>query len=108
MGKGEGAVTTAAASNPETGSRQGAKIGEGSLGGGERTAAPSLITLDRVSMVFEGKRVLSEVSVEIPEGEILGIIGRSGAGKTVLMHLIRGVDQPPTSGRVIYHIAHCA
>ena len=42
------------------------------------------------------------------EGEILGIIGRSGAGKTVLMHLIRGVDQPPTSGRVIYHIAHCA
>jgi len=80
---------------------------ESSRGTRERTGA-SLITLDRVSVVFDGKRVLSGISCEIPEGEILGIIGRSGAGKTVLMHLIRGVDQPPTSGRVIYHIAHCA
>jgi len=59
-------------------------------------------------MAFEGKRVLSEISFVIPEGEIVGIIGRSGAGKTVLMHLIRGVDQAPTGGQVIYHVAHCA
>ncbi|MDD1730350.1 MAG: methyl coenzyme M reductase system, component A2, partial [Methanospirillum sp.] len=33
--------------------------------------------------------------------------GRSGAGKTVLMHLLHGVDEPPSSGKVIYHIAAC-
>jgi len=66
-----------------------------------------LITVDSVCMDFEGKRVLNNISFSIGEGEVLGIIGRSGAGKTVLMHLIRGVEQPPTSGKIIYHIAAC-
>ncbi|HIH27746.1 MAG TPA: methyl coenzyme M reductase system, component A2 [Methanoregulaceae archaeon] len=66
-----------------------------------------LVTVDNLCMDFEGKRVLNNISFEIGEGEILGIIGRSGAGKTVLMHLIRGVEQPPTEGSVIYHIAAC-
>jgi len=66
-----------------------------------------LITVDNLCMDFDGKRVLKNISFEIGEGEILGIIGRSGAGKTVLMHLIRGVEQPPTSGRIIYHVAAC-
>ena len=66
-----------------------------------------LITVDTICMDFDGKRVLDNISFEISEGEVLGIIGRSGAGKTVLMHLIRGVDQPPTSGSIIYHIAAC-
>jgi methyl coenzyme M reductase system subunit A2 len=67
----------------------------------------SLITVDRLSMHFDGKKAIHNVSFEIAEGETMGIIGRSGAGKTVLMHLIRGVDQPPTSGKVIYHVAVC-
>jgi methyl coenzyme M reductase system subunit A2 len=67
----------------------------------------ALITIRDLSMVFDGTEVLKKISFEIGEGEIVGIIGRSGAGKTVLMHLLRGVDQPPTSGSVIYHIAHC-
>ncbi|MDD1662454.1 MAG: ATP-binding cassette domain-containing protein, partial [Methanomicrobiales archaeon] len=66
-----------------------------------------LITVDRLSMHFDGKKALENVSFEIAEGEIIGIIGRSGAGKTVLMHLIRGVDQPPTGGKIIYHVAVC-
>ncbi len=68
---------------------------------------PPLITVDSLCMDFEGKRVLDNISFTLEEGEILGIIGRSGAGKTVLMHLMRGVDQPPTSGKIIYHIAAC-
>jgi methyl coenzyme M reductase system subunit A2 len=68
---------------------------------------PPLITVDSLCMDFEGKRVLDNISFTLEEGEILGIIGRSGAGKTVLMHLMRGVDQPPTSGKIIYHVAAC-
>jgi len=66
-----------------------------------------LITVDHLCMDFDGKRVLDNISFEIGEGEVLGIIGRSGAGKTVLMHLIRGVEQPPTSGSIVYHVSIC-
>lgn len=52
-------------------------------------------------------RVLDDINLEISEGEVVGIIGRSGCGKTVLIHLIRGIDQPPTSGQIIYHISQC-
>jgi len=58
-------------------------------------------------MDFEDTRVLNNVSFEIPEGEIMGVIGRSGAGKSVLMHLLRGVEQPPTKGFIVYHMAAC-
>ncbi|HQC00667.1 MAG TPA: ATP-binding cassette domain-containing protein, partial [Methanospirillum sp.] len=66
-----------------------------------------LITVDNLTMAFDGKEVLKNISFTLKEGEILGIIGRSGAGKTVLMHLLRGVDQPPTSGKITYHVAVC-
>lgn len=66
-----------------------------------------LITVNNLCMEFNGTRVLNNINFEIGEGEALGIIGRSGAGKTVLMHLVRGVEQPPTSGRIIYHVAVC-
>ncbi|MEN6610681.1 MAG: methyl coenzyme M reductase system, component A2 [Methanoregulaceae archaeon] len=68
---------------------------------------PPLITVEKLCMDFDGTRVLKNISFEIAEGEILGIIGRSGAGKTVLIHLMRGIEQPPTSGRIIYHVAAC-
>jgi len=58
-------------------------------------------------MDFNNIRVLNNVSFEIPEGEIVGVIGRSGAGKSVLMHLLRGVEQPPTQGSIIYHMSAC-
>ena len=69
-------------------------------------AAP-LLTVDNLCMDFDGTRVLKNINFKIAEGEVVGIIGRSGAGKTVLMHLMRGIEEPPTSGRVIYHVAAC-
>jgi methyl coenzyme M reductase system subunit A2 len=71
------------------------------------TMKAPLVTVDNLCMDFNGTRVLKNIKFEISEGEVLGIIGRSGAGKTVLMHLMRGVEQPPTSGRIVYHVAVC-
>jgi len=65
------------------------------------------ISVHDLSMDFDDTRVLNNVSFEIPEGEIVGVIGRSGAGKSVLMHLLRGVEQPPTKGFIVYHMAAC-
>jgi methyl coenzyme M reductase system subunit A2 len=66
-----------------------------------------LITIENLTMKFSEKEILRNISFTLEEGELLGIIGRSGAGKTVLMHLLRGVDFPPTSGRILYHVAVC-
>lgn len=66
-----------------------------------------LITVKDLCMAFNGTVVLKNINFEVAEGEIVGIIGRSGAGKTVLMHLMRGVDQPPTQGAIIYHVVTC-
>ena len=67
-----------------------------------------LITVKDLCMEFNGTVVLNNINFEVAEGETVGIIGRSGAGKTVLMHLMRGVDQPPTRGAVVYHIVACS
>jgi methyl coenzyme M reductase system subunit A2 len=65
------------------------------------------ISVRDLCMDFDDTRVLNKVSFEIPEGEIMGVIGRSGAGKSVLMHLLRGVEQPPSRGSIIYHMSAC-
>ncbi len=41
---------------------------------------------------FDTIRVLNEISFEIKEGEILGIIGKSGGGKSTLLKVLRGVE----------------
>ena len=74
---------------------------------GDISVAVPFISVKNLCMDFNGNKVLNDISFTIPEGEILGIIGRSGAGKSVLMHLLRGIEQPPTSGSVIYHMAAC-
>lgn len=53
-----------------------------------------MIVLDNLHKAFGPKKVLTGVSLEIPDGETLVIIGRSGTGKSVLLKLIVGLLQP--------------
>ncbi|VVB95489.1 Trehalose/maltose import ATP-binding protein MalK [uncultured archaeon] len=58
---------------------------------------------------FDGIDVLKNINLEIKEGEILGILGKSSAGKSILMHVLRGVETfDDISGSVIYHLSRCA
>ena len=57
------------------------------------------IELDRVTKQFEGKRnvtALDAVSLAIPRGEMVSIIGPSGSGKSTLLNLIGGLDRAST------------
>lgn len=58
---------------------------------------------------FDGVDVLKDINLEVNEGEILGILGKSSAGKSILMHVLRGVETfEEISGSVIYHLARCS
>ena len=59
----------------------------------------SILELTNVSRRFGGLDALSEVSMAVEPGEIVGLIGPNGAGKTTLVNVVTGVYKP-TSGSV--------
>ncbi len=67
------------------------------------------IEIKNLRVGFDGVDVLKDINIDINEGEILGILGKSSAGKSILMHVLRGVEEfNDISGNVIYHLAQCS
>lgn len=56
----------------------------------------SAYSLREVSKVFGPVRALDSVSLEVAEGECLGVIGQSGAGKTTLLRILAGLEELTT------------
>jgi ABC-type branched-subunit amino acid transport system ATPase component len=54
----------------------------------------ALLELKKVSLAFGGLRVVSDLDIEVKEGEIVSLIGPNGAGKTTLFNLITGIYEP--------------
>ena len=66
------------------------------------------ITLKNITKTFNGVDVLKDINLKIYEGETLGILGRSGSGKFVLINMLRGtLDYKPDSGNIIMNLAVC-
>lgn len=59
------------------------------------------LKVENLSKRYEQTQVLTDVSFEAEEGEILGIFGVTGAGKSTLIRLISGAEH--CDGGVIYH-----
>lgn len=53
-----------------------------------------LLKVDNVSMIFGGLRAVSNFSMYINKGELIGLIGPNGAGKTTAFNMITGVYTP--------------
>lgn len=59
----------------------------------------SLITIKKLTKKFKDREVLKNIDLTVNEGTILGIIGRNGSGKTVLLKIISGLYFK-TSGKI--------
>lgn len=65
-----------------------------------------LLEAREVNQFLGGNRVISDLSISVPQGEVYGFLGRNGAGKSTVMKILLGLLQPETgevfmSGRPI-------
>jgi branched-chain amino acid transport system ATP-binding protein len=61
----------------------------------------ALLEVTDVSKRFGGLQAVSRLSLNVNEGEILGLIGPNGAGKSTVFNLINGV-YPPDGGSIVF------
>lgn len=60
----------------------------------------NILNIEHVSKIFGEKTIFDDVSFGIQEGDKIGIIGINGTGKTTLLRMIAGVEEPD-SGQII-------
>ena len=60
----------------------------------------NLINAERVSIAYGTRTLLAGVSLGLGRGEVIGVVGRNGDGKSTLLRILSGRTQPDT-GRVV-------
>jgi len=60
-----------------------------------------ILELDDIHTYYGESHVLQGVSLKIPEGSVVALMGRNGMGKTTTIHSIIGIT-PPRRGRILY------
>jgi branched-chain amino acid transport system ATP-binding protein len=60
-----------------------------------------VLKIDRLNASYGSIRVLKEVSIQVPAGKVVSIIGANGAGKSTLLKSISGLIKSST-GRILY------
>jgi len=61
----------------------------------------ALLQVEALDLYYGDAQALSGVSLEVPKGEIVAIVGANGAGKSSLIRTIAGIEKP-RSGRIRY------
>ena len=67
----------------------------------ENAAGRVFIELEQVDKSFDEQSVLKQTNLKIFQGETLGVLGKSGSGKSVLLKLIVGLLEPD-EGRILF------
>ena len=56
-----------------------------------------IIKVDKVSLSFQRRQILDGISFTLNEGEILGLLGPNGVGKSTIFNLITGLLKPDSA-----------
>lgn len=54
------------------------------------------LTVNNISVSFDGNKIIDDISIELNQGEIVSLLGVSGAGKTTLFNVVSGLLHPDT------------
>jgi sulfate transport system ATP-binding protein len=81
---------------------EGARDNAGASLNGVVESAPIAASVRDVSKSFKQTKVLDRVSFDVAEGESLVLLGASGSGKTTILRIIAGLEEPD-AGRVVLH-----
>src|SRR6478672_3768620 len=65
------------------------------------TTDSPLVQVTNLHVTFGRQKVLRDISLSVPKGQTVAIVGESGCGKTVLMKAIIGLIKP-TSGQILF------
>ena len=66
-----------------------------------RAPAPTLLVIEGLGKAFEGVQALRNVTLEVREGEVLGLLGPNGSGKSTLINVVSGHFRPD-AGRIVF------
>ncbi|WP_017221254.1 ABC transporter ATP-binding protein [Moritella dasanensis] len=62
----------------------------------------SIVSMTNVSKHFQQLKALNNISLELAEGEVLGLFGHNGAGKTTMMKVILGIEKASSGDVTIF------
>jgi Fe-S cluster assembly ATP-binding protein len=62
-----------------------------------------MLVVEKLRLTLNGKSIINDLSLQVDKGEIHGILGENGTGKTTIANLIMGANNyRPTGGRIIF------
>jgi branched-chain amino acid transport system ATP-binding protein len=61
----------------------------------------ALLAVEDIHTYYEESHILQGVSLEVPEGSVVSVLGRNGAGKTTTLRSVMGIN-PPRRGQVLF------
>jgi ABC-type Fe3+/spermidine/putrescine transport system ATPase subunit len=59
-----------------------------------QSVSPGRVSVQKISKSYDGRRAVSDVTLDVAGGEFLAILGPSGSGKTTVMRVIAGFETP--------------
>ena len=66
----------------------------------------TLLQLDRISMFYDKRRILNDISFKVNRAEVLGLLGPNGAGKSTIMKILMGIEKQK-SGKIYLNNVDC-
>ena len=61
-----------------------------------------VLRAENITVSFDGKNIIEDVSIHLNEGEIVSLLGVSGSGKTTLFNILSGLSAPDTGKVYLY------